>query len=71
VKIYYLDCPDCKNSFHCDASLYGLDLPRHCPHCDAYFNPEEKKALGPPRGTAFVGLSKPIRETIYLPKQKF
>lgn len=43
MKIYYMKCPDCKNSFHCDASLYGLDLPRHCPHCDAYFDPEEKK----------------------------
>ena len=71
MKIYYMKCPGCKNSFHCDANLYGLDLPRHCPHCDAYFAPEEKKTPRAPRGTVFVGLSKPIHKVIYLPDPGF
>lgn len=70
MKIYYIKCPDCKYSFHCDAGLYGQDLPRHCPRCDAYFDLKEIKAHGPPKGTAFGGLSKPIREVIYLPDRK-
>jgi len=70
MKIYFLTCPDCNKTFHCDANLYGLDLPRHCPHCDAYFDPEEKEAPVPPRGTVFAGLSKPLREVIYLPVRK-
>jgi hypothetical protein len=48
-------------------NLQGLDVPRHCPHCDAYFDLVEEKTGRLPKGTAFMGLSKIDREVFYLP----
>lgn len=70
MEIYYVNCPHCKGSFHCDVNLQGLDLPRHCPHCDAYFDLEEEKARRPPKGTSFMGLSRVDREILYIPIPK-
>jgi hypothetical protein len=67
MKIYYVNCPHCKRSFHCDLNLQGLDVPRHCPHCDAYFDLVEEKTGRLPKGTAFMGLSKIDRKVFYLP----
>jgi len=70
MEIYYVNCPHCEKSFHCDANLSGLNLPRHCPHCDLYFDPEEERARRSPRGTAFTGISRIDREIIYIPGEK-
>jgi len=67
MKIHYVTCPQCKKSFHCDANLLGLDIPLHCPSCDLYFEPEEEKGKRPPKGTAFMGLSRIDRDILYLP----
>jgi hypothetical protein len=71
MEIFYVSCPQCKKSFHCDANLLGLDIPLHCPSCDLYFDPEEKKGKQPPnKGTAFVGLSRIDRKILYIPVQE-
>lgn len=70
MEIFYVSCPQCKKSFHCDANLLGLDIPLHCPHCDLYFDPEEKKREQAPEGTAFSGLSRIDRKILYLPVQE-
>lgn len=67
MEIYYVTCPQCKKSFHCDANLLGLGIPLHCPYCDLYFEPEEEKGKRPPKGTAFMGLSRIDRDILYLP----
>jgi len=67
MDIAYVKCPKCAQSFHCDANLIGLPIPLHCPHCDLYFEPREDKGKKPTGGTAFMGLSKIDRQTIYLP----
>ncbi|MBM4330643.1 MAG: hypothetical protein FJ117_05345 [Deltaproteobacteria bacterium] len=67
MDIAYVKCPQCAQSFHCDAHLLELTISLHCPHCDLYFEPqgaEKKKAMG---GTAFIGLAKIDRQIIYLP----
>ncbi|MCK4790792.1 MAG: hypothetical protein KAV87_44055 [Desulfobacteraceae bacterium] len=70
MKIHYVNCPQCNKSFHCDANLLGLDIPLHCPHCDLYFDPEEKKEEQLPKGIAFSGLSRIDRKILYLPLQE-
>ena len=67
MEIYYVNCPQCKKSFHCDANLLGLDIPLHCPYCDLYFELEEEKGKRPPKGTAFMGLSRIDRDILYIP----
>ena len=67
MEIYYVNCSRCRGSFHCDANLIGLDIPRHCPHCDLYFRPEEQKGERSPKGTAFTGISRMDREIFYIP----
>jgi hypothetical protein len=69
MDVYFLICPQCKKDFHCDANLRGFAIPRHCPHCDHYFEADEDKAKGMPRGTAFSGLSRIDPETFYLPEK--
>lgn len=67
MDIIYVKCPACAQKFHCDANLIGLPIPLHCPHCDLYFEPREDEGKKPTVGTAFMGLSKIDRKTIYLP----
>ena len=67
MDIIYVKCPQCAQSFHCDANLIGLPIPLHCPHCDLYFEPREDEGKKPTGGTAFMGLSKIDRKTTYLP----
>lgn len=69
MDVYFLNCPQCKKNFHCDANLRGFAIPRHCPHCDHYFHAEEDKAKGMPRGTAFSSLTRIDMETFYLPEK--
>jgi len=67
MDITYVECPQCKQSFHCDTNLIELAIPLHCPHCDLYFEPkagEKKKPMG---GTGFMGLARIDRKTVYLP----
>ena len=67
MDIIYVKCPKCAQRFHCDVNLIGLAIPLHCPHCDLYFEPQEDEGKKPTGGTAFMGLSKIDRKTIYLP----
>ena len=67
MDIIYVKCPKCAQKFHCDANLLGLSIPLHCPHCDSYFEPQADEGKKPTGGTAFMGLSKIDRKTIYLP----
>lgn len=67
MDIIYVKCPQCAQSFHCDANLLGLSIPLHCPHCDLYFEPQGTEGKKPMGGTAFMGLSRIDRRVIYLP----
>ena len=67
MDITYVKCPKCAQKFHCDVNLIGLSIPLHCPQCDAYFEPPAGEGKKPTGGTAFMGLSKIDRKTIYLP----
>jgi len=67
MDIIYVKCPQCSQSFHCDAHLPELPIPLHCPHCDLYFEPYRTKGKKPMGGTAFMGLAKIDRKVIYLP----
>jgi hypothetical protein len=69
MDVYFLTCPQCKKNFHCDANLRGFAIPRHCPHCDHYFQADEEGREGMPKGTAFSSLKGIGRETFYLPKK--
>ena len=44
-----------------------LPIPLHCPHCDSYFEPRGDEGKKPTGGTAFMGLSRIDRKTIYPP----
>ena len=67
MDVYFLVCPRCGKNFHCDSNLRGFAIPRHCPHCDLYFQAEEDKKEGLPKGTAFGSLKGIGRGTFYLP----
>jgi hypothetical protein len=69
MDVYFLNCPRCRKSFHCDANLQGFTIPRHCPHCDHYFQADEDKKGGMPKGTAFGSLTKIDGDTFYLPEK--
>jgi hypothetical protein len=69
MDVYFLTCPQCKKKFHCDANLRGFAIPRHCSHCDHYFQADEDHAQGMPRGTAFGSLTRIDGETFYLPEK--
>jgi uncharacterized C2H2 Zn-finger protein len=67
MDVYFLTCPRCEKNFHCDANLRGFAIPRHCPHCDHYFQADEDRKTGMPKGTAFGSLAGIDWETFYLP----
>lgn len=69
MDVYFLNCPQCQKNFHCDANLRGFAIPRHCPHCDHYFQADEDKNTGMPKGTAFSALTRIGPEIFYLPKK--
>jgi hypothetical protein len=70
MQISYVNCPQCRKSFHCDANIVGSVIPLHCPHCDVYF--EQEKGPGKPvlKGAAFTTLPRIEDDTFYIPDRK-
>lgn len=49
--IFYVECPECHQSYYGDVELLNVDVELHCPYCGLYFKKEDSPNLVKPAKT--------------------
>jgi hypothetical protein len=70
MQIVYVDCPKCRQEFHCDAYLLELAIPLHCPRCNLYFMPDRAQGRLRLSLTGLSGLGAAGPSAVYVPPSR-